>query len=484
VLLLLACPGGLAVRAAESLRPNVLFIALDDLRPELGCYGAAHIRSPHIDRLSAQGVRFERAYCQWAICGVSRASLLTGLRPDSIGGTGMTRHFRTVVPDVVTLPQHFKQQGYFAKSFGKIFHGAWETAYAGDRMQDPVSWSAPRWTGSPQYYFSPDGMREAREVFSRMKEAKGTANDPDAWTRHFVRARATEAPDVPDERLHDGQMTVAAIEELRAAKDRKQPFFLGIGYLKPHLPFIAPKKYWDLYDPAALPSVPQPQPPQGAPKQALTTWGELRTYSNMPKKGPLSDEQTRHLRHGYAACVSYVDALIGRLLDELEALGLAENTIVVLWGDHGFKLGDLGMWCKHTNFEPDTRVPLIVRAPGGLKGGVNRSLVELVDLYPTLCELAALEPPGGLEGRSFAPLLRDAAAQGEDAAFSQYPSGKHMGYSVRTARWRYTEWRTRGHKPQIIARELYDFEAGGHDRNLADAPSLQTIRDQLHDLLP
>lgn len=470
--------------AAESRQPNVLFIAVDDLRPELNCYGASHIQSPHIDRLAAEGVRFDRAYCQWAICGVSRASLMTGMRPDTIEGTGMRRHFRTVVPEVVTLPQHFKQNGYYAKAYGKIYHGSWDIAYRGNQMQDPPSWSEKRWAGSPQYYFSPEGIAAARQVFAGMKQAKLAPDDPHDWKNHFVRARASEAPDIGDDVTYDGVMTVEAMAEMSRLKERGEPFFLAVGYLKPHLPFIAPKKYWDLYDPDALPPVPQPERPEGMPPFAGTNWGELRAYTDIPRKGPLSAEQTKRLRHGYAACVSYVDALIGKLLDELDRLELADDTIVVLWGDHGFKLGDLGMWCKHTNLEHDTRVPLIVKTPEGLRDRADDSLVELVDLYPTLCELAGLDQPGHLEGESFAAVLSDASAQGQDTAISQYPRGKRMGYSVRTERYRYTEWRTKGKNPEIAARELYDFEAGGHDRNLAEEPASQSTLETLQAKLP
>ena len=340
---------GAIVHADNTQKPNVLFIAVDDLRPELGCYGADHIMSPNIDRLAAEGVLFNRAYCQRAICMPSRASLLTGLRPDSIDGLGA--HFRRTIPNVVTLPQHFKNNGYFAQSFGKIYHGSWEKSYDGNSYQDPVSWSVPRWTGSPQYYFSDEDIRIAREIFATSEDKhlvriKKYPNNPDQWKDHFVRGPATEAPDVSDDVPSDGKMTVAALDKIRELKEEGVPFFPAVGFMKPHLPFIAPKRYWDLYDPDQLPPVPRTKPPGGAPPLALTNWGELRYYSDMPKKGPLSDEQTRRLRHGYAACVSYVDAQIGLLLDEVDRLKLRDNTIVVLWSDHGFKLGDFGMWCS------------------------------------------------------------------------------------------------------------------------------------------
>lgn len=481
--------GAAASVPAKGRIPNVLFIAVDDLRPELGCYGVTHIRSPNIDRLASKGALFARAYCQQAVCGPSRASLMTGLRPDTIKGSGMTVHFRKFVPDVVTLPQHFKANGYFTRALGKIYHGAWKTAYVGDAMQDPPSWSAPLWSGSPRYYFSEEGVRVAREVFAK-GPGKFTGGqgidrtDPDAWTNHFVRGLATEAPEIPDELPYDGAMTVEAIRALNELKG--QPFFLAVGYLKPHLPFVAPKRYWDLYDPEEISAPACPGLPTGAPKAALTQWEELRAYTDMPKKGDLGVGQARRLRHGYAACVSYVDAMIGRLLDELDRLGLRERTIVVLWGDHGFKLGDLGMWCKHTNYEYDTRVPLIVSAPGGREGVKCDALVELVDIYPTLCELAGIGMPAHLEGSSFAQLLNAPDRRLKVAAFSQYPRGEFMGYSMRTARHRLTVWQKRNDPGVIQSVELYDHEIDpGETTNVAAEPGnsdlVGLLRRQLGD---
>jgi iduronate 2-sulfatase len=467
---------------AASPKPNILFISIDDLRPELGCYGADYIKSPHIDRLAAEGVLFERAYCQWAVCMPSRASLLTGLRPDSF--KGRAAGFRRIVPDVVTLPQHFKNNGYFTQSYGKIFHGQWDMAYTGNSHQDPISWSAPRWTSSPQYYFSPEGIRIAKEVFANgndkfLRKVKRDPNDPNQWKKHFVRGPASEAPDVPDNLPADGRMTDVVIEKLRRLNQSRTPFFLGVGFAKPHLPFIAPKRYWDLYDPEEIPPVTHTKAPKGTPAHALTSWGELRAYTDMPKKGDLNAEQTRRLRHGYAACVSYVDAQIGRLLAELDALGIRGDTIIVLWSDHGFKLGDFGDWCKHTNFELDTRVALIVSAPGLARGARSQALVELVDLHPTLSELAGLPVLPAADGVSFAPIVRDPTAPGEDAAFSQYPRSGQVGYSIRTSTHRYTEWR--GTKDATVAAtELYNYGPSGiEEENLSGRPELAAKKREL-----
>ena len=488
IVLALAC---LLSGQAAGEKPNILFIGVDDLRPELACYGAAHIKSPNIDRLAAEGVLFERAYCQWAVCMPSRASMLSGLRPDSFNGKAAG--FRKIVPDVITLPQHFKNHGYFAQSFGKIYHGSWKTAYVGGAYQDPISWSEERWAASPQYYFSPEGMAVAREVFATatpkelfLGDAKRDPDNPDQWKDFFVRGWATEAPDVPDNVPADGKIADAAIERLRELNDRPDTprFFLAVGFQKPHLPFIAPKKYWDLYDPEKIPPVAVPDRPEGAPEFAISAGAnEVNQYLEK-SRGLVSPERTRHLRHGYAACVSYVDAQIGRLLDELDALGIRDDTIIVLWSDHGYKLGDFGSWAKHTNFELDTRVPLIISAPGLPNGARSEALVELVDLHPTLSELAGLPIHPGAEGQSFAANVRAPASAGQVAAFSQYPKAGYMGYTVRSATHRYTEWRDSKRQGKVVAHELYEYGEDGIERaNLADKAAYSEVQSQLQQLL-
>jgi arylsulfatase A-like enzyme len=460
---------------------NVLFIAVDDLRPELGCYGHPRVKSPHIDRLAAGGLIFTRAYCQQAVCGQSRASLLTGLRPDTLHGSGMSVHFRKYVPDVVTLPQNFKQHGYHCEAMGKIFHGAFATAYVGDRMNDPPSWSVPTFKPGPRYYYTPEGVAIAEKLFPL--QVKDPPTDPDDWTKHFVRGLATEAPEIADNVPYDGQIADRAVERLGQIKDR--PFFLAVGFLKPHLPFVAPKKYWDLYDAEEIDLADNPFPPEGVPPMAMTSFAELRYYHDAPKKGPVSDEMARRLIHGYYACVSYVDAQIGRVLDELERLGLRDNTIVILWGDHGWHLGDHGLWCKHTNFENATRVPLMISAPGMKAAGKKSDgLVELVDIYPTLCELAGVPMPDNLEGVSFAPLLNRSELPWKRAAFSQYPRGGVMGYSMRTGRYRFTSWQDREAPHVRRAVELYDHVRDPDENvNLADRPENAQLVEQLSEQL-
>ncbi len=447
-------------------RMNVLFIAVDDLRNELGCYGVQGIHSPNIDRLAARGTAFDRAYCQQAVCSPSRTSLLTGCRPDTTKVYDLVTHFRKHLPEVVTLPQHFRNHGYFTRSVGKIYHPGFD---------DERSWSEPPAKASRPTY----ALKENRDLVA----SKTAAVADKTFATPSARSNATKGPayecaDVPDSAYSDGAIADAAIEMLRQAKDK--PFFLAVGFLKPHLPFVAPKKYWDLYRRDEIPMAPNPFPPKDAPKIALTDWGELRAYEDIPRLGPLTDEQARTLKHGYYACVSYMDAQLGRVLAELDRLGLREQTVVVLWGDHGWKLGEHGAWCKHTNFENDTHAPLICSAPGQKAPGRHTNgLVEFVDVYPSLCELAALPLPSHLEGTSFAPLLNAPEQPWKKAAFSQYPRGGGvMGYSMRTDRYRLTRWLNRDGSE--AARELYDHQSDPQeDVNVTDRPENKALVDEL-----
>lgn len=470
---LLACT--CAAFAADA--PNVLFIAFDDLRPELGCYGQTQIRSPNIDRLAASGVLFNHAYCQYPVCNASRASVLSGLRPDSTGVYDNATNFRKRAPDVVTLPQHFKDHGYVTRAFGKLYHGAFAKAYVGRTFDDPPSWSSQPWYGSPQYYFTPRGIEIAREVYENKYHKSGA--EIDGWKTEFVQGLATEAPDVPDSMLYDGEMTDRAIQALGELKGK--PFFLAVGYLKPHLPYVAPKKYWDLYDRASL-TLPSPtMPPQNAPAIALQRNGELRVqYTNM-RDEPLSEAQTRELRHGYFACVSYVDSQIGRLISELNRLGLRKNTIIVLWGDHGYHLGEQDMWGKLTPYELAARVPLIVSAPGRKAiSAKSDALVELVDIYPSLCDLAGLPSPPHLEGTSFVPLLDALKRPWKTAAFTQAVHGAETGRSLRTERYRFTCWKQTKSPGETTGVELYDYlKSPVEMENVADRPENAALVEEL-----
>lgn len=458
-----------SANAAE--KPNVLFVAVDDLRPALACAGDPHAKTPNIDALASRGTVFTRAYCQQAVCSPSRSSLLTARRPDSTKVYDLVTHFRKALPDVVTLPQHFKQNGYYARAVGKIYHPGYN---------DEPSWSVP-WEGTKGKQFGPDGMK----LLADLKE-KARANKEDVTK---VRGLPTEAPDVPDADLNDGWTANRAAEILATRKGQKEPFFLAVGFAKPHLPFVAPKKYWDLYDPAKLPVAESSEPPTDAPKFAPQFGGELRAYHDIPKSGPLPKAKSRELVHGYYAAVSYMDAQLGKVLAALKENGFADNTIVVLWGDHGWHLGDHGMWCKHTNYEKATRAALVMSAPGQKAAGKpSDTLVEFVDIYPTLAAVCGLPAPDGVEGHSFAPLLDDPKKPWKAAAFSQYPrggkdTGPLMGYAVKTDRYRYVEWRKRD-GTEVVARELYDHQTDpNEDKNVAGGASNKEVVERHAKLL-
>ncbi|WP_246229267.1 sulfatase [Sphingobacterium shayense] len=416
---------------------NVLFIAFDDLRASIGCYGDSIALTPNMDKLAARGIRFNNAYSQQSVCAPSRASVLTGRRPNSTKVWDLETHFRTALPQVVTLPQYFKQHGYFTQSVGKIYHDP-------QQAQDPPSWSAPEILAVTDKFLGRYALVENTDV---LKKSRG------------FKAHATERAQVPDNAYIDGMVADRAISVLNRVKDK--PFFLAVGFRRPHLPFVAPEKYWVLYDSIPIPPPTNPLPPKNVPEIALHNWKELRGYTDIPKNDPVTDpEKIRQLLQGYYASTSFVDAQLGKLLSELDRLGLTENTIIVLWSDHGFHLGEHGLWAKTTNFELDTRVPLIVVNPGEpLKNVKSDALVELVDIYPTLVDLAGLPIPEDLEGLSMAPLLKDPQRSWKSAVFSQFLRERKdndiMGYSVRTKEFRYTEWQD-FQTDEFIACELYD----------------------------
>lgn len=427
--------------AAEPPRRNVLVIMVDDLRTEVGVYGSEVIHTPHLDRLAGEGLTFRRAYAQQAVCAASRASYLTGTRPDTNGvDYPYSREFTTTfIQSHPAFHTYFDEHGYWTMGTGKIHHG-----YNKDLIALDVSPFAPGGLPWWQDYAS----LENQELARRAREDRS------------VKLPAYEAADVGDEAYHDGFKTGYLIRELEAvgANPERRPFFFMLGLTKPHLPFCAPRQYWDLYDPGSLPEIPVPHLPVGAPAYATATL-ELPHYAGGygREDNPVTPELARQLRHGYFACVSYADAQVGRVLKALDETGLAENTTVVLMSDHGFHLGDQGMWGKHTNFEQSTLTPLIIRSPEVARpGSQTEALVELVDIFPTLCELAGLPLPDYLEGDSLLPLLRDPEAPWDTAAFSQYPRGPREGYAIRTDRWRYVEWRDR-ETGEVAARELYDY---------------------------
>ena len=441
---------------------NVLFIAVDDLRPEFGCYGAAHMKTPSTDKLAASGILFERAYCQVAVCSPSRSSVLSGTRPDTTGVLDNQNFMRPNMPYVVTLPQHFKNHGYTSLSLGKIFHHS--EREPGD---DPQSWSEPAW-----YHGEPYRHWFTKESLDYVKLLKAL---PKAKQPKQLRAAPFEAADEPDGSYPDAQTAERAIATLQRLKADGEPFFLGVGFVKPHLPFTCPQKHWDLYPAESIQFAANAQRPKDAPEPAFHNNYELRSYGTVPENGKVTDAMALNLIRGYRACVSFMDAQLGRVLDELDRLGLRENTLIVLWGDHGYHLGENGLFTKMTNFENGTRVPLIVSLPGMKTAGqCSKALVELVDLYPTLAELGALPLPKHLEGTSFAPLLEKPDQPWKKAAFSQY---LRTGKPPYTDRWRYTEWRDPKQQPAGI--ELYD-ELGDPQEttNLAgDAAQAETLKE-------
>jgi len=426
---------------------NVLFIAVDDLKPAAGCFGDPHAKTPGIDRLAARGTVFERAYCMQAVCAPSRNAVLTGLRPEVLGIYDLGTNFRRRVPDVKTLPQWFREHGYASHGLGKIFHVG-----HGNR-EDPASWSVPHVQETSIEYHVPGSgtgtTREAALFGNEPGDIRGLAKGP-AWER----------ADVPDDAYADGRIAALAIDRLRGFRDRGEPFFLAVGFLRPHLPFSVPERFWAMHDPARLPLAEPTVPPRGAPHWASQFGGELRNYRGIPETGGLPAPLQRTLVHGYYAATSYVDAQVGRLVQAVDDLGLAGETVIVLWGDHGWHLGDHGMWCKHTTYEQATRAPLIVVSPGRPAGRRVADPVEFVDIYPTVCDLAELPRPAHLQGESLVPLMDGEDGHGREAAFQVYPrstpeDGPLLGHAVRTERWRFVEWRRRNET--VVGRELYDM---------------------------
>lgn len=456
----MAFGGGIA-QAAN--RPNILLICVDDLKPILGCYGDRLVKSPNIDRLARRGMVFESAYCNQAVCAPSRNALLTGARSTTLGIYDLGTNFRRAVPAAVTLPQSFKQQGWRTEGIGKIFH------VGHGNQDDPASWSVPHVHEKVVDYALPQSADKNQIT----REEAYFSNTRLGEIRKLPRGAAYEMADVPDHTYADGRIADEAVRRLRAAKKKPdEPLFLALGFVKPHLPFCAPKKYWDLYNPDRFKLAERRTPPDGAPSYAPQLGGELRQYAGIPEKGELPDELQRTLIHGYHAAVSYMDAQLGRVLDELDRQKMTDNTIIILWGDHGWHLGDHGMWCKHSNYEEANRIPLLIVAPGVTKKGArSKSLVESVDLYPTLCELAGLPPPSvpqRLDGVSLVPVLRKPKTLVKDHVTHVYPRGPQLGRAIRTERYRMVEWKPAGAPSDTAELELYDYKSDpGETKNLA-----------------
>ncbi|MCK5694594.1 MAG: sulfatase [Bacteroidales bacterium] len=446
LLVLVSCTGSSEKNSLPE-TPNILFIAVDDLRPELACYGKELISSPNIDLLAAEGTRFDRSYCNIPVCGASRASLMTGLRPARNRFLTYLTRADEEAAGITTLPGHFRNNGYHTISNGKIFHHDDDAEESWDEIWHPVS-NSSSWR---DYALNENSLQDTADRF---------------------RGPPFERADVQDTVYKDGKTAEKTIGDLRKLKELDKPFFLATGFLKPHLPFNAPEKYWKIYDgKVSLPD--NNYPPENAPKESLHNFGELRAYAGVPPDGPVTDDFALELIQGYYACVSYTDAQIGMILNELKRLELDRTTIVILWGDHGWNLREHGLWCKHCNYETSLHTPLIVRVPGTQQLKESSEIVEYVDIYPTLCELAGLELPEHLQGDSFKDLLYDKEAKSDGVAICQW----YAGITTIRENWFYTEWVN--DNDSSYARMLYDHRIDPHENvNISEDPlHAETIDD-------
>jgi len=444
---------------------NVLFITVDDLRPELNCYGANHIKSPNIDRLAASGIRFTNAYVQQAICMASRASVMSGIRPEK-RGIYSGEALEDMMPDVITLNKFFKQNGYSISSCGKIYHYGEDT-----KSQFGTDYMEYKEKSTYQGY--------ANEATIKMLKQSSDVNKL---------GPAYECVDVADEVYKDGANTLLAIEKLKELKKAGKPFFMAYGLSKPHLPFVAPQKYWDMYPTESIKLSDLRERPKGSNKYTVRLGGELTSYAGIPKQfADIDDTTALVLRHGYYACVSYIDAQIGKVLNELDELGLRENTIIVLWGDHGYKLGDYNSWCKWSNMHIDTNIPFLFSVPNGKKGEVCNQMVEALDIYPTLAELCGLAKPTHLEGKSLIPVLKNPALKSKATkyAYTIWPDERWnydktvIGYSVKDQRFNYVEW-VKLSTGKVLERELYDHANDPKEtKNVIDNPEYVSVIAEL-----
>ena len=461
---------------SQNKKVNILFVAFDDLKPLINAYGENQMITPNFDRLIKMGVMFENAEVQQAVCGPSRASVMTGTYPDRTKVWDLHTDFRDSSPTLITMPEYLITQGYQTTAVGKIYHKgstssghdgkSWSTPHTFPENYDPKS-------GTPSLSYYQDPKTKA-EHLRLMEEAKSQGKKPGQQRNYAFKTLkpSTECAEVSDEAYQDGIYTVEAIKKLNVLVKEDKPFFLAVGYQRPHLPFVAPKKYWDLYRRDEIKLANQ-NLIDGTPEFAYHTFGELKSYTDIDKSAtigkPLSEDKQKELIHGYMAAVSYVDAQLGKLLDELERLKVADNTVIVIWGDHGYHLGDHTLWNKHSNFEQATRIPFVFSGPGVPKGLKIKTPVELLDVFPTLFELANIKSINQMDGKSLVPLFdkNPKTTVKDDFALSQYPrkNGKLMGYSIRSERYRYTEWHgnsfcaaTPYDEANIEAVELYDYK--------------------------
>jgi arylsulfatase A-like enzyme len=481
VLIVLSCQNTFAQIVKEPKKPNVLFIIVDDLKPILGCYGDPFVKTPNIDRFAKEGVVFTNTYCQQAVCGPSRASFLTGMRPDYTGVWDLETEMRNINPEILSMPQFFKQNGYITAGIGKVFDSR-----SVDENIDKPSWSIPFYKKSNDYYPKEMGKAKGRyrgvkvleeiEIYEKIGGAKGLTGKE---LSNFIKINAkpsVESLDIPDNAYIDGATVLHSKDILKVLKENAKPFFFAVGITKPHLPFAVPKKYWDLYNRDEIQLAEFRENANNSPLVAYHGAGELYKYTDIPPIASFSDvkggmelpfDKQKELIHGYYASVSYADALIGKLISTLESLDLKDNTIVTIIGDHGWHLGDHNLWCKHSNFEQATRIPMIFKIPG-IKASKKSVLAEAVDIFPTLCDATGIKIPEQLQGASLMPILMETKNKVKDYAVSQYRRGKNMrtfGYSIRTERYRLTLWMKdfyRLYKPfdegYIVSGELYDYD--------------------------
>ncbi len=454
----------------QAQKTNVVFIIVDDLKPLINAFGESQIKTPNLDSFTNEAVSFTNAHVQQAVCASSRISFLTGTRPDVTQVLDLKTDMREKLPNSLTLPEYFKQNGYTSASIGKVFHGA--------KDDDPQSWSVLIHDGQLPYNAKTGAPADfqyhnpyTRKVYNSLLEKKKTGIKVKMRPElNKAGARpSTETLDLPDDAYIDGALATKSIELLKGFQDKNQPFFLAIGFKKPHLPFVAPKKYWDLYNSEDIKLAKYQKHAVGSPSYAYHNFGELKNYSdiksNLDDQGRVIEKKQRELIHGYYAAVSYVDAQIGKVLNYLKDSGIEKNTLIVLIGDHGWHLGDHGLWNKHSTFEQATRTPMIIKSPKGKTGVKISSPVEMVDIFPTMCEVAGLKKPKQLQGLSLAPILNGNKTSIKNAALSQWPRNGKMGYALRNNRYRYVEWRVGDWKKskdymhgKVAAIELYDYQ--------------------------
>ncbi|MFS4467810.1 sulfatase [Maribacter sp. 2210JD10-5] len=447
-------------------KPNILFISIDDLRPELNVYGQSQIVSPNIDALGADATVFNKSFCTVPVCGASRASIMTGIHPTPSRFVDYGSRIDEEATGVISLVEHFKNNGYFTTSVGKILH------HPNDGLKG--------WSEQP---FRPDypNTLNQQELWRDYQSEENKENYNTSMLPLGAPGPAWEAADVSDNTYFDGKTADAAVAKLDALVKAKEPFFFGVGFIRPHLPFNAPKKYWDLYNPKEIELAENTSFPKDVPLDAWHNSGELRSYNNIPNDTlPIFDEQALKLRHGYYASVSYIDAQVGKVIDKLKALGLYEETIIVLWGDHGWSFGEHGLWCKHSCFTNALRAPLIMKSIEN-KHGKTDALVSFVDVYPTLCELADLEKPSHLVGKSFASILKNPEEKGNEYIYARWQNGE----TIKSDRYTLTQYFDKNGKPK--SQMLYDnFTDPAEDNNIAETiaaeEALQTLAKalQLH----